>query len=117
MASNFNIDDYDDLLAHPQNGASFEGFAIEQLTSRWPHHRPSFVRTSNGAEVDLLLERGRELLAFELKLSKAPKPSRGFHELLKTLKPDRAWLVAPVDGPFVYNEEVTVTPLWETEPL
>lgn len=112
LHSLLDVDTFDDLLAHPQNGASYEGFAIEQLLARFGRHRPCFVRTSNGAEIDLVLERGQELLVFEFKMSKAPKPSRGFHTLLETLKPEGAWLVAPVDEPFAYNDRVTVAPVW-----
>jgi len=46
---------------------------------RW---RPHFLRTSNGAELDLVLERGRQRRVYEIKLSKAPRVSRGFHELV-----------------------------------
>ena len=66
-------------------------------------YRPSFIRTSNGAEVDLVVERGGRKVAFECKLSKAPRPSRGFFELVSDLHPDGAWLVAPVDEPCEYR--------------
>ena len=102
------IETYDDLLAHPSNGASWEGHALENVIAAMPRHRPSFVRTSNGAEVDLLMERGRGREVFEFKLSKSPKPSRGFFELIKDLGPERAWLVAPVDEPYRYSEQITV---------
>ena len=49
--------------------------------------RPSFVRTGNGAEIDLLLERGGKRRVFEIKLSKAPKPSRGFYQLIDDVEP------------------------------
>ena len=71
------IEDFDHLLAHPQVGESWEGFIIEQLLAVMPRWRPAFLRTSNGAEVDLVLERGERRLIFEIKLSKAPQPSRG----------------------------------------
>nr|WP_201247222.1 DUF4143 domain-containing protein [Halochromatium salexigens] len=70
------IEDFDQLLANPQVGESWEAFVIEQVVTALPRWRPSFVRTGNGAEIDLLLERGGQRRVFEIKLSKAPKPSR-----------------------------------------
>lgn len=106
-----DIEDYDQLLGNPAVGASWEGFAIEQLITSMDRWRPAFVRTSNGAEIDLILERGQRRLVFEIKLSKAPKPSRGFFELLKEVRPDAAWVIAPVDEPFDWNQEVRVSNL------
>jgi len=94
------IETYDDLLAHPQAGESWEGFVIEQLIAAHPRWRPYFLRTSNGAEIDLVLERGQRRHLYEIKLSKAPKLSRGFHELVGQLNPDKAELIAPVDASY-----------------
>ncbi|MEA3642517.1 MAG: DUF4143 domain-containing protein [Lamprobacter sp.] len=71
------IEDFDQLLANTQVGESWEAFVIEQLVNALPRWRPSFLRTGNCAEIDLLLERGGQRRVFEIKLSKAPKPSRG----------------------------------------
>jgi hypothetical protein len=51
-------------------------------------------------EADLVMERGQRRLLFEIKLSKAPQPSRGFYELIDDLRPESATVVAPVDGPY-----------------
>ena len=92
-----DIEDYDGLLGHPANGVSWEGFLVEHVTAYMPGWRASFVRTSNGAEVDLVMERGERTRLFEFKLSKAPKASRGFFELCSDIRPDMAFVVAPVD--------------------
>jgi len=104
------IEEYDFLLANPVSGASWEGFGLDNilpLTSRW---KPSFIRTSNGAEVDLLLERGGRYRVFEFKLSKAPKPSRGFYELVDDIKPEMAVVVAPVEEAYEPKKGVQVVP-------
>jgi predicted AAA+ superfamily ATPase len=106
-----HIETFDDLLAQPANGASFEGFAIENIIVAMPEHRPCFLRTSNGAEVDLIMERGRDLQVFEIKLSKAPKPSRGFYEIIDDLNPSKCMLIAPVDDSYAYDKKITVTSL------
>lgn len=69
---------YDDLLVQPWVGASWEGFVIEQilstLTALGCRFEPYFLRTSDGYEIDLLLEIGRERWAFEIKLTSQPDP-------------------------------------------
>nr|VFJ50311.1 MAG: hypothetical protein BECKDK2373C_GA0170839_102834 [Candidatus Kentron sp. DK] len=105
------IENYDQLLGHPGAGASWEGFAIEQIINSLPRWRPYFIRTGNGAEIDLLLERGQRRWVFEIKLSKAPKPSRGFFQLAEDLRPERAFVVAPVDEAYEYRAGVWVVNL------
>lgn len=104
------IESYDDLLAHPQAGESWEGFVIEQLIAAHPRWRPHFLRTSNGAELDLVLERGQRRRVYEIKLSKAPKLSRGFHELVGQLQPERAELIAPVETSYEAKPGIWVRP-------
>jgi uncharacterized protein len=69
------------------------------------------MRTANGAEMDLILERAGRRHVFECKLSKAPKPSRGFYELINAVQPASAWVIAPVDEPYEIRKGVMVCPL------
>ena len=105
-----DLEGYDSLLAHPAAGPSWEGFVLEDLIAAYPRWRPSFVRTSNGAEIDLLLERSGRRHLFECKLSKAPKPSRGFHELVEDVQPEGAWVVAPADEMYEIRKNIVVCP-------
>ena len=64
-----------DLLRHPKVGASWEGFGIQAVIDRLGA-RPEecyFWGTYAGAEIDLLVVRGRLRLGFELKRTVAPK--------------------------------------------
>ncbi|MBA4369118.1 MAG: ATPase [Desulfobacterium sp.] len=106
------IETYDFLLANPVAGASWEGFVIENIVAQHNRWRPSFLRTSNGAEIDLVLERAGQCRVFECKLSKAPKPSRGFHELVSSMKPESAWIIAPVDEPYEIEKGIFVCSPW-----
>ena len=103
-----DIEQYDFLLSNPMAGASWEGFVIENIITEYDRWRPSFIRTSNGAETDLMLERAGEKHLFECKLSKAPKPSRGFYELIDAVQPASAWVVAPVDEPYEVKKGIHV---------
>ena len=103
-----NIEKYDDLLGNPIAGASWEGFVIENIIAQYDRWKPSFLRTSNGAEIDLVMERAGRHHLFECKLSKAPKLSRGFHELVDSMQPESAWVIAPVDKPFEIKKGIFV---------
>ncbi len=75
-----DLETWNDVSGHPVAGPSYEGFAIENLIqcagNRW---RPYFYRTHDGAEIDLLLERGgRPEMAIEVKRSSAPALDKGF---------------------------------------
>ena len=102
------IDDFDHLLSHPAMGASWEGFCIEHVLAKLPKWRPSFLRTSNGAEVDLVMKKSERTLFFEFKSSKAPKLQRGFSELMENLQPEHAWVLSPVDDAYPLKKNVTV---------
>lgn len=64
----------EDLERHPKVGASFEGFALESVVRRLGarSHECFFWRTYAGAELDLLVVRGRRRLGFEFKRTTAP---------------------------------------------
>ncbi len=103
-----HIETWDDLMAHPVRGFSWEGMGIEQITSLMPRWKSSFIQTSNGAEIDLVLERGNRKRVFEFKASKAPKLKAGFWALSESLTPEMAIVVAPVDASYAYKQNVTV---------
>jgi hypothetical protein len=87
----------DDLLGHPVLGASFEGWVIETLAQRLPADaRAWFYRSHQGAEIDLLIERGgRPQIAIEIKRSSAPSPDKGFAQACDDLGVAQRWLVYP----------------------
>ena len=78
-----------------QMGASREGFAVENLIAVAGDRRtPYFYRTEDGAEIDLLFERGGSVdMVIEIKRSTAPTLSRGFNLARQALKPREAYLV------------------------
>jgi predicted AAA+ superfamily ATPase len=105
------IQDFNALMGHPVFGASWEGFALENILSAIDSWRSFFYRTSSGSEVDLILEKGRNRIAVEFKCSKAPTVSRGFWNALEDLKIKEAWIIAPVDGVYPVKPGVNVSGL------
>jgi uncharacterized protein len=90
-----DIDDLDALLGHPVVGASWEGFAIENLLAAAPQRtQASFYRTAAGAEIDLLLEiPGHGIWAIEVKRGVSARPEKGFHFAREDVKPKRSFVV------------------------
>jgi predicted AAA+ superfamily ATPase len=85
------VETEDDLLGHPKVGASWEGFVLAEVIARLAA-RPEecfFWATHSGAEVDLLVVRGRRRIAFEVKRTSAPSATRSLHAAIESLGLDR----------------------------
>jgi len=115
------LSNLDAVLGHPVAGSSWEGFVVEQLVNAAPHAQASFYRTSNGAEVDLVLTfRNQQTWVIEIKRSSAPTLSRGFHQAAVDLGAARKLLVAPVVQTYPMKEHIEVVDVltavrWVTE--
>ena len=81
----------DDLTTHPKVGASFEGFAIDAVIRRLGADRREcfFWATHQGAELDLLVVRGRTRLGFEVKHTVAPQVTKSMRVAMHDLALDR----------------------------
>ncbi len=105
------VADYDSLLGHLIHGASWEGFALENIISKLAGWNPYFYRTSAGAELDLVLTRSHRKIAVEFKASTAPKLTKGFWNSMEDLDIDHAWVIGLVDTTYPIKDNVTVTSL------
>lgn len=106
-----NLPDEESLRGHPSRGASWEGFVIEHIISMLPDWEPYFYRTSHGAELDLLMVRGQEKIAFEIKASPAPKLTRGFHTAREDVKPGKIFVVSRADETWKSQDDIVYTNL------
>ncbi len=108
-----SIDSTDALLSHPVIGASWEGFAVEQLLVNVPSASTGyFYRSSGGAEIDLLLVLpDGEKWAIEMKRSRKPHVDRGFHEACLDTSPSRKFLVYPGEHRFPLPGDIEAIPL------
>jgi uncharacterized protein len=102
------IDRLDDLLGHPVVGGSWEGFVIENIISVLPRHASyGFYRTAGGAEIDLVINLGKEeLWAIEIKRGTVPTISKGFYSACEDLKPTKKVVVHGGDDNFPLSKEV-----------
>ncbi len=89
------LDDLTALNAHPKSGASWEGFVLSQIIARL-EVRPEechFWATHGGAELDLLVVRGRKRWGFEIKRTSTPGITPSMRTAMSDLKLQRLYVV------------------------
>ena len=81
LHSLLDIQNRKDLEEHPKVGASWEGFIIREVIRRLGAKQEEcyFWGTYSGAELDLLIVRGRHRYGFEIKRTTAPRTTRSLH--------------------------------------
>ena len=97
-----------DLEGHPKVGASWGGFAIEQIRWQLGAERDEcfFWATHAGAELDLLIVRGRARLGFEIKRTTAPKVTPSMRHALEDLKLKRLDVIHAGETSFPLTERI-----------
>ncbi|OOG75246.1 ATP-binding protein [Algoriphagus sp. A40] len=110
-----NIHTFDHLLGHPVVGASWEGFLVENILNSLPSSwTASYYRSSNQAEIDLVLEKSnQEVWAVEVKRSIAPSLSAGFHSACEDIGATKKIVVYSGKDRFPMKGEVEVIGLVE----
>jgi len=109
-----NISDFNQLLGHSIVGASWEGFVIENLLNVVPDRTiSSFYRSTQGAEIDLLLELpNQEKWAIEIKRGLSPNLQKGFYIACEDIKPDRKIVIYSGDTAYPLTRDVEAMPLY-----
>ncbi len=100
-----------DLYTHPKLGASWEGFAIEQVLAREPHDEAYFWATHQGAEIDLVLRQGDRLVGVECKRVDAPRLTASIRIAVEDLGLSRVVVVYPGERRYRISEAVEAVPL------
>jgi predicted AAA+ superfamily ATPase len=77
-----------DVFRHPKLGASWEGFMLGQVIRVLRAHREEcfFWATHGGAELDLLVVKGRHRQGFEFKRTDAPRLTPSMRSAMETLR-------------------------------
>jgi uncharacterized protein len=105
-----------ELMAHPRSGASWEGFALEQILRIAKPDEAYFWATHQGAELDLLMLRGQKRIGVEFKRSDAPKVTTSMRIAINDLKLDAMYVVYPGMHRYLLGEGVEAVPLWAVLP-
>lgn len=101
----------EDLVTHPHSGASWEGFALEQVLRLAQPDEAYFWRTHQGAELDLLMLRGRQRIGVEFKRADAPRMTMSMHTVMADLQLDALYVVYPGLHRYRLAEGVEAVPL------
>jgi predicted AAA+ superfamily ATPase len=102
-----------DLESHPKVGASWEGYAVEEVLKAFRPDDAYFWATHNGAELDLLLFRNGRRIGIECKRTDAPRLTPSMRIALSDLKLDRLYVLYPGDKAYSLAKNVEVVPLAE----
>ncbi len=100
-----------EVAGHPKVGASFEGFAVEQLAGAFETGAVCFWATHGGAELDLLITRGGRRYGFECKLADAPGTTRSMRVALDDLELEHLFVVYPGDEAYPLDDRISVLPI------
>ena len=96
------------LLGHPKAGASWEGFAMQEIvrTLGVDWERCCYWATQQGAELDLLVFEGGRRIGFEFKRTSAPRFTRSMRSALDDLRLERLYVVFPGRSRFPLEKRV-----------
>jgi len=100
-----------DLELHPKVGASWEGYAVEEILKAMRPDEAYYWATHQGAELDLLLfQRGRRI-GIECKRMDAPVLTPSMRIALTDLRLDELHVVYPGEKRYPLAKKVEVVPL------
>ena len=105
------IQDLAQLLMHPKLGASWEGFALEEVLRAFQPDHAWYYAVHAGSELDLFfLHRGRRI-GVELKREDAPRVTKSMRVAWQDLRLDRLFVVHPGDRRYALDEGIECVPL------
>jgi hypothetical protein len=81
-----SLGNYDELTGHPKVGASWEGFALEQILRIARPREAYFWATQGGAELDLLVFESGKRIGYEFKYSEKPSITKSMRIAIQDLK-------------------------------
>jgi uncharacterized protein len=105
------IHDEVSLVSHPKAGASWEGFALEQVLRIARPDEAYFWATHAGAELDLLMLRFGRRVGVEFKRTDTPTLTPSMRIAYDDLKLDALYVVYPGSRRYRLSENVEAVPL------
>jgi predicted AAA+ superfamily ATPase len=100
-----------ELLTHPRIGASWEGYAVEELLRQLQPDQAYFWATHQGAELDLLLFKNGRRLGIEIKRADAPTITPSMRSALADLKLEQLVVLYPGSRTYALGPRVRVLPI------
>ena len=105
------IPDFEALSKHPKMGASWEGYAVEEVLRKLAPRESYSWAVHNGPSIDLLCFKEGRRLGFEVKYQDAPRLTRSMSAALEILKLDALTVVYPGSARYSLHKNIEVVPL------
>ena len=102
-----------EILSHPKAGASWEGYAIEEVLRAVRPEAAHFWATHTGAELDLLLVVHGRRIGVEVKFQDAPRLTPSMRIALADLGLAHLVVIYPGDTRYPISDRVTAVPVAE----
>lgn len=99
-----------EILRHPSCGASWEGFVLEQLIRLLEIDHPYFWATHQGAEIDLVFNKGGRMYGCEIKRADAPIMTPSMRIALEDLELEHIAVIYPGKRRYSIHKRVDVVP-------
>lgn len=114
-----SLSSVEDLLNYPGLGASWEGFAIEQVIAHLALQEDEvfFWGTHGGAELDLVTERHGRLYGFEMKYAGSPKYTLSMKSAVEELNLSHLWVVHAGKETYALRKNVTALSIGDVPSL
>ena len=105
-----SIPDFNSLESTPIIGASWEGYAIEQIIQRL--HTDTqyyFYRTQDGSECDMIITKStKPIMSIEIKYTAAPKITKGTKIAFESINSTRNYVITPNTDEYMLHENINV---------
>lgn len=108
-----SINTMQELRSNPKIGASWEGFALEEMVSMLGKRDSEvfFYGTHSGAEIDLYWQDKGKKMGAEFKYIDAPRTTKSMHQAIADLNLDELRVIYPGDKKYQLTEKIWAMPL------
>jgi len=105
------------VTGHPQVGASWEGFAMEQILRTIRPSQPYYWATYSGAELDMFFILNGQRYGIEFKYSEAPDKTKSMTVAIDTLNLQKLLIVYPGKETWPIDKNITVCPILQVKEI
>ena len=111
LHSLLDLQDFHAVTGHPQVGASWEGFAMEQIIRMIKPAQVYYWATYSGAELDMFFVANGKRYGVEFKFSEAPETTKSMAIAIASLKLDKLLVVYPGENSWPISETISACPI------
>jgi predicted AAA+ superfamily ATPase len=112
-AALLGLQSFEELSGHPVFGSIWEQIVLANLRGWYPSAEICYYRTSNGAEVDFVINIDGSVYAIECKVSFSPVLSKGNFLAFEDIAPKHTFIVTPAPDSWPLKPGIDVVSLGE----